>query len=501
MKKRWLSLLLVLVLCMPALSGCALSLWSHVPGLWLVDVAEGYITAGLWRGLRAGYDAICGRCAAGHRYDNTWTCTDCGDRKIPSEGLSYLLSSSGGKLECRIMGIGTCTDTDIVIPTECEGVEVVSINSAAFKGCNITSVAVPPSVRSIGDQAFWNCTGLRRVELFDGLRSIGYSAFADCTSLTTVSLPASLTSLDGSAFADSPHVTETEGGITYVDRWALGFDKTKTAVTLRADTVGMANGLFQWAMELERVALSNKLTSIPSNAFYGCYKLKELTLPDSVTAIGQDAFRHCRALTKLNIPDGVNSIGQDAFLECDGIIEQETGVFYVGRWAIDCDWEKADAVVLRADTVGIGAAAFSGCVSLPAITLPATLRAIGDDAFSVCVQLAHINIPDGVTVIGDRAFQTCTALTQIEIPQNVTKIGKEAFWMCHFLEQVTLPAALTYIGPNAFLDCPALARVTFAKAEGWTADGTPIPAARLGDPAMAAELLTEEYKESVWQRG
>ncbi len=504
MTKRWLSLFLILAICLPVLSGCAVFHWPSSTGLWHTDVAVG---VGVWHALRDGYDKMIAWCAAsptaGHRYDNTWTCTGCGKQKTPSKGLSYILGTSGKELECRIMGIGSCTDTDIVIPVECEGVKVVSINMAAFRDCNITSVAIPPSVRSIGSQAFLDCKNLRRVELFDGLRSIDYHAFSGCTALKTISLPASLTSVSSTAFVDTPHITETEDGITYVAKWAMSFDKTKTAAALRSNTAGLADGLFEWAMELESVTLPNGLTRIPINAFYGCKNLKELTLPEGITEIGQDAFRHCRALTKLNIPDGVISIGKSAFWECEGITEQENGVSYVGKWAIDCDWEKADAVVLRADTVGIGAAAFEGCVNLPAITLPATLRAIGDGAFSHCAQLTHIYIPDGVTAIGDGAFEICTALTQINIPQSVTKIGDEAFWMCRALEQIELPAGLNYIGENAFLNCQMLSRVVFLNTEGWTTGsyGASVPAASLANPATAAYLLTEEYKWVIWQRG
>jgi hypothetical protein len=64
---------------------------------------------------------------------------------------------------------------------------VTSIGGNAFSSCiSLTSVTIPSSVTSIGDKAFENCTGLTSVTIGSGVTSIGNSAFYNCSSLTSI---------------------------------------------------------------------------------------------------------------------------------------------------------------------------------------------------------------------------------------------------------------------------------------------------------------------------
>ena len=86
------------------------------------------------------------------------------DPEIPSysEGLDF---TSNGDGTCYVSGIGSCTDTDIVIPSVSpDGDSVTSIGDSAFCGCfGLTSITIPDSVTSIGDAAFHYCSGLTDV--------------------------------------------------------------------------------------------------------------------------------------------------------------------------------------------------------------------------------------------------------------------------------------------------------------------------------------------------
>jgi hypothetical protein len=65
---------------------------------------------------------------------------------------------------------------------------------------SLTKVAIPSSVISIGNEAFYNCRSLTNITIGNGVTSIGESAFYGCSSLTSVTIPDSVTSISSGAF-------------------------------------------------------------------------------------------------------------------------------------------------------------------------------------------------------------------------------------------------------------------------------------------------------------
>lgn len=66
----------------------------------------------------------------------------------------------------------------------------------------VTDLVIPDGVTSIGNYAFYNCTGLTSIVIPDSVTSIGYGAFSGCTGLTSIAIPDSVTSIESRAFAN-----------------------------------------------------------------------------------------------------------------------------------------------------------------------------------------------------------------------------------------------------------------------------------------------------------
>ena len=271
-------------------------------------------------------------------------CKNCGnsyiDTYVPAIGSAGLEFTSNSDGTCYVSGIGTCTDTDVVIPSASpKGDSVTSIGSSAFYKCtSLTSVTIGNSVTSIGAWAFEYCTALTSIEIPDSVTSIGWSAFEGCTSLTSVTIGDSVTSIGGSAFSNCSSlesITVQEGNAKYhsegnclieTESGTLMVGLKNSIIPSDGSVTSIGNYAFDGCTSLTSVTIPNSVTSIGNYAFFGCTSLTSIEIPDSVTSIGDSAFYGCTSLTSIDIPDSVTSIGYYAFEYCTSLKD----VYYTG---------------------------------------------------------------------------------------------------------------------------------------------------------------------------
>ena len=98
----------------------------------------------------------------------------------------------------------TKIDDDVFLNTTITSVEipdsVTTIGDNAFAGCEyLTEVTVPDSVTKIGDNVFYGCTSLESAT-WESKEGIGDGTFAECAGLTDLSISKELPSIGKEAF-------------------------------------------------------------------------------------------------------------------------------------------------------------------------------------------------------------------------------------------------------------------------------------------------------------
>ena len=434
--------------------------------------------------------------------------------------------------------------TSITIPAS-----VTSIGDGAFQNCsNLTSITIPASVTSIGSDVFLNCD-LASITVADGntvydsrngcnaiietltntliigcknstipasVTSIGESAFYYCTGLTSIEIPASVTSIGAWAFSATTLTSvEIPASVTSIGIRAFLNCRNLTSITIPASVTSIGDYAFGYCLNLATVTVYAPSCSLGVNAFYNCNKLEDIyvfsdlvdgyksaenwssyeskitgitggycgatghetdviwvltgespnyTLTISGTGAMADYYStsnqpwkaYRSSIKTIVIGNGVTSIGDGgagggAFRLCDNLA---TVTFAEGS-----------------QLTSIGTSAFKN-TGLTSIEIPASVTSIGYNAFISCSNLASMTVADGNTVYDSR--NGCNAIIEKStntliigcknstIPDDVTSIGEDAFIGCHGLTSIEIPASVTSICDGAFQSCSGLESISVA---------------------------------------
>ncbi len=211
-----------------------------------------------------------------------------------SQGLTYTLNDDNNSY-C-VAALGTCTDTDIVIPSIYFGLPVTNIRDYFVTDYNdVNSISIPTSITDIDIDAFKWCENIQHIyymgDIFGWIAMNFYSYF-------------------------------------------------ESELFLENDRIFPLNSNFYINNELVKdIEIPATITTIPKYAFAGCSSLESIKFNSSLSSIGWNSFLSCQNLKKIIY---------------DGTIEQWNSVtkgsywnYNTGDYAVYCNDGNTDKTGYR----------------------------------------------------------------------------------------------------------------------------------------------------------
>ncbi len=370
--------------------------------------------------------------------------------KVKEEMQAFDFTSTS--TTCVITGVLDKTISEIIVPSY-----VTSIKKGAFSDCNsLTSISLPFVGASLNETTYtyfgyifganaynynYAPISLKKVIISDGLIIDEY-AFYRCDNLTSIKIPPSVTSIGNNAFqgcSSLENISVDKNNANYSSQDGILYNKAKTEFIYIPKAIS------------DKVSIPNTITGIGSYTFSSCSSLESIIIPDSVTSIGNYAFLDCTSLTSIIVPKSVTNIGNNAFYNCESLksITITDGVYSIGEEAFrGCN--SLTSIIIPNSIYSIGFSAFYG-TSLKSITLPfigATQNGttntyfgyiFGAEKFFENINFVPMSLKS-VTItgskIGENAFYQCISLTSVTICNSVTSIAKGAFTDCYKLVEI-----------------------------------------------------------------
>ena len=226
--------------------------------------------------------------------------------------------------------------SDVVIPSEIEGLPVTAISVGAFYLSAITSIEVPDTVTSIGEMAFLGCTSLKTVKLSTGVAKIEKNAFGSCSALQEVQV-----AKDNPNFSSLDGVLYSKAQDTLVIYPAA---KTDAAYTIPGGVTSVAMYAFSENPYLETLAIPNSLIKVGDSAFFNCKNLRSVSYNGTEEEWNQTIGLLNEKLTGANIQYQERIIGD---VNADGALTI-SDVVLLQKWLLAvpdtqlADWKAAD---------------------------------------------------------------------------------------------------------------------------------------------------------------
>ena len=342
--------------------------------------------------------------AFGHHFEDGF-CTVCGaEDETYVEELSFELSAD--KTYYKVVGLGSVTSDNVVIPDTYNGLPVKEIEADAFHGKSLVSITISINITTIGKDAFAGCGHLESVyyegtvadwvaisfgNVFANPLYFGHNLYIGGLLVQHLIIPEGVTQINAYAFA----------GISVID-----ITISLTVELIGADAFGdvTADGVYYTGNVSDWVAIIFESPSAnPLNCahfmYIGGLLVQNLIIPEGVTQINAYAFGGIIVI-EITINVTVNVIGEYAFAN---VIAEE--IYYTGDIS---EWVSITFVNASANPLYCCHNLYIGGLLVQHLVIPEGVTQINAYAFAGIV-VVDITISVTVAVIETGAFYEVTA--------------------------------------------------------------------------------------------
>ena len=322
---------------------------------------------------------------------------------------------------------------------------------------------------SIGDEAFWECTGLTSLIIPNSLNIIDRRAFYRCSSLTSIIIPSSVTTINR-AFEECNNLTSVTTGISNpisIESYTFT-NRTNATLYVPKGTKAAYEAADYWKEFKEIIEIGGDVE--PDVAEIDGIIWRYTVEKGEATIVGCDVSEYLYNL-QMQLYDqwGEQPDPEDEMAYQEWAMQTNLGAHpeyltfaipnELGGYPVTAIGDGA----FRDQIGGIMYVDFSGT----------SVTSIGDEAFYEC-GLYGVNFPNTLVTIGDRAFYNCmmlgekyisgyenptmiddvTGIWTLSFPESIQQIGNQAFEGCSLFKGINFEGNnLVSIGDAAFKDC------------------------------------------------
>lgn len=370
--------------------------------------------------------------------------------------ITVITSSANGKYGGNIFEY--CTNIkNIIIP---EGTTAIKNNAFSTNFGSVTSIKIPASVKSIGERAFYACSGIESISIPDSVSTIGAYAFSGCSGLKSVTIPNAVTNLGIYSFQNCSSLSAITlpVALSSINEGVFSGCAKLASFSFPGSIVSLGKSAFSGCVLLDLITIPSTVNSIGESCFLGCTSIKSIVIPNSVSTINTTTFSGCTGLTSVQFPNSLSSIGYQAFLGCNAL----TSITIPVNTTINYNaFQNCKGLLMATTPYAYNSGnVFEGCLNLKTIVIPSGMSSIKDYAFYNCNTLDSIHIPTSVYTIGSNAFNGCSSLKKFSLPKYLNTIREYAFANCSSLTSISFPATLSVIPNSCFSRCSGLNTIT-----------------------------------------